>query len=292
MSLSSFSIDRRFIYLLMIVGVSYPLITGTILPPPSMKAAKHMYELVTNLETKEGEFVFVAIDFGPNSRAENEPQTEVILEHLFRRHVPLVVFSQYALAEPLLKSIPERVLARLRKELPTENWVYGKDWVNIGYRPGQSLFLQGLAKSDSITEYLRQDADGARLKDFPFFAKITSIANVKLLVEVTGLVGVFGSYVQFFQREGFVPTIVHGCTSVTIPEAYIYLDSGQLKGLLEGAAGAASYSKLLTDSYPARPIDSALRISTALGVGHLLIIGLVILGNVVDFIGRRRAIRG
>ena len=98
------------------------------------------------------------------------------------------------------------------------------------------------------------------------------------------MVGVFDSYVQFFQTESYVPLFGHGCTSITIPEAYIYLDSGQLKGLLEGLAGAAWYSQLLAQNFPNRIPDSALTINTALGVAHLVIIFFILFGNIVGLI--------
>ncbi len=81
----------------------------------------------------------------------------------------------------------------------------------------------------------------------------------------------------------YIPPIFHGCTSITIPEAYNFLDSGQLKGLYEGLAGAAWYSELLERKYPDRLPDMAGLMNTALGIGHLLIIALVILGNVSMF---------
>ena len=50
-------------------------------------------------------------------------------------------------------------------------------------------------------------------------------------------------------------------------------------GLFEGLAGAASYSKSLSSEYKNRETDQALLTNTALAVGHLIIIFLVILGN-------------
>jgi hypothetical protein len=81
---------------------------------------------------------------------------------------------------------------------------------------------------------------------------------------------------------------VHGCTSITIPEAYIFLDSGQLNGLLEGIAGAAWYSEVLKKHYPATENRDLLVTNTALSTAHLVLIGLIVLGNVIPLFARLR----
>jgi hypothetical protein len=104
-----------------------------------------------------------------------------------------------------------------------------------------------------------------------------------MLLQLSSLVGTLDSFLQFFQTESYRPQFVHGCTSITIPQAFIYLDSGQLVGLLEGVAGAAWYSKLLSEKYVGREKDSSVLLNTSLGVAHLVIIFFVVLGNLIAF---------
>jgi hypothetical protein len=108
---------------------------------------------------------------------------------------------------------------------------------------------------------------------------VSKISDVDLLVQLTGYVGTFDLYIQFFQRPGYLPTFIHGCTSITIPEAYIYRDSGQLNGILEGVSGAAWYSELMQKRFPDRAEDSSRAINTALGVSQLVIVALIVVGN-------------
>lgn len=330
MSLPPASRQRRLVYLVVLIILSVPILTGYTMKPARMKKAENFFEVVETLpvppravgaadgpgDQAAGGLALIALDFGPNTTAENEVQAEVTIEHLFRRRIPVALFSQYAQAEGFLNSIPERIAKRLNAELdveqntrgaarkgekgtPTypgsaERWEYGRDWVNLGYRFGQSTFLQALAKSENLPEYLGRDVFGARLEEIPCFKNIRTLKQISFLGEFTGLVGMFDSYMQFFQHSGYVPKIGHGCTSITIPEAYIYLDSGQLTGLLEGIAGAAWYSELLRAKYPTRNVDDAIARNTALGVGHLLIIALIVIGNLVMLNGlsaqRRRPV--
>lgn len=270
-------LDRRLIYAFVVLAIALPIMFKLSIPPARMKAADRFYKLVEELPT--GGYALVSMDFGPSTKAENEPQAEVVLEHLFRKRIPVVVMTQYALAEAFIGELPERIAAKLSKENPGERWDYGKDWITIGFRPGQALFLQALAKSENIAEFLGKDSGGNVIIENPTFKGIKVLQDIKFVGEFTGLVGMLDGYIQFLQKSGYVPAIGHGCTSITIPEAYIYLDSGQLKGLLEGVAGAAWYSELLRKAHPNRALDSALILNTALGVAHLVMIALIVWGN-------------
>lgn len=281
-------LDRRIIFLLVALALSLPLIFKYSLKPARMTSADKAFKIVSDLQVSPGQIAFLAFDFGPNTQAENLPQAQVLVEHLMRKRIPLAVFSLYVLAEPLLASIPEQVAAKLAKEMPGETWVYGKDWVNLGYNPGGFLIVQAIPKSENLAELFKTDARGNNLADLPAFQGVKGLESIRLLGEFTGLVGMFDTYVQFFQKKDYRPQFVHGCTSITIPEAYIYMDSGQLNGLFEGIAGAAWYSELLGSEHPARSKDSSELINTGLGVAHVVIILMVIFGNIAAFFSMRR----
>jgi len=273
------NLDRRVIYLLVLVALSAPLLFKIVVKPARMVAAERFYEIVHRLDPGPNDIVLVALDFGPNSMAENKPQADEVIEHLMRRRIPFAMYSQYLLAQTFLDSIPEGVAKRLMRETPGERWEYGKDWVNLGLKLNGAVIIQGIAESKNLVKYLNKDAHGNSLAELPAFKNVRTLENIKLLVQFTSLTGTFESYVQFLKSHKFRPIFLHGCTSITIPKAYIYLDSGQIVGLLEGIAGAAWYSELLRKDYPQRGKDEALLINTGLGVAQLLIILLVILGN-------------
>lgn len=282
-------LDRRLIYLLVLLALCAPLVYRYSVPPARMDSAEKFFEVVKGLQVKPGEVALVAMDFGPNIIAENGPQAEVIIEHLMRKRVPIALFSIYSQAEPFLVTIPEDIAKRLMQEFPGERWEYGKDWVNLGYRPGGFLIVQAIPKSENLVELFSKDVRGNKLSDLPAFRDVKKLENIKLFAQFTGLVGTFDTYVQFLQKKTYRPVFGHGCTSITIPEAYIYLDSGQIKGLLEGIAGAAWYSALLNREYPGRKPDRSGAINTGLGIAHLVVILLVVLGNLATFLQRRAA---
>lgn len=276
--------DPRWIYLLVILSVLIPIVAEYTIKPARLQSAEVMYELV---EKTQGGLALVFLDYGPSTKAENEPQSEVLIEHLMRKRVPMAIFTQTPLGESFVRQVPQRVANRLQEEYPGQFWRYGEAWVDLGYRPGGALFVQALAKSDDIVQFLGKDADGTQVSQLPAFAGVQDLSDVNLVAEFTGLVGMFDRYVQFMQRKGYVPPLIHGCTSITIPESYIYLDSGQLKGLLEGLSGAAWYSHLLSTNNRERKPDQALVSNTALGVSQLVILVLIMLGNIGMLVGRK-----
>lgn len=267
------------IYLAVFASVIVPLITTFRAPTPPLKPAERLYHVIEALQVSDAKIALLGFDFGPNTRAENEPQAEVVLEHLLRRGIPVALMTITPYGRGFLTTVPERVINRLRKELPDRDFSYGKAWVNLGYRPGAAIFLQALAKSNDLPGFLGVDTFGAKVKEIPMFAKVSTLEQIDFVGQFTGYVGVFDGYVQFLQRQGYVPKLVHGCTSITIPEAYIYLDSGQLVGLLEGVSGAAWYEELLSKKDSNREWGTGVRINTALGVTQLLILLLIIAGN-------------
>jgi hypothetical protein len=281
-------VDRRIIFVLVFLALAIPLYYRYQIKPAPMPAAQKLFDVVETLKTEPGDIAFIALDFGPNTKAENEAQAEVVIEHLMRRRVPVALFSLYYLASPFMVSVPERIAERLMKEYPGERWEYGKDCVYLGYPVGGYLRILSIPKSDNLVELFGKDVRGNNLSDIPAFRSVNSLKQIKLLAEFTGLVGVFDTYVQFFKGKDYNPSFVHGCTSITIPEAFIYLESDQIQGLLEGIAGAAWYSELLNRRFTSRTPDQSAVLNTGLGVAHLVIIMLVLVGNSLFFIQRRQ----
>ena len=291
------NIDRRVIYCLVAFSLGLPLVFRINLPPAEMETASQFYRAVENLnaEGSAGKIALIAADWGPNTQAENKPQTELAIEHLMRKRIPFAVITIYALASPFLDALPREVARRLERENPGERWTYGVDWINIGYRPGSGVMIQSMAKAKNLKDYWKTDAYGRPLEEIPLMEQINSIKDISMVMEFTGLVGAFNHWIQFFQADGYRPEFVHGCTSITIPEAHIYLSSRQIVGLHEGIAGAAWYDTLLNENFSKRGkeggVSPALRINTGLAFAHLVIIAFIILGNLGlfrEFLAKRR----
>jgi hypothetical protein len=146
-------IERRLIYLIMIVAVAMPVLFEFSWPPSRLVSAERMFEVMNGVQVAPGEVALVWMDFGPGTLAENKPQAEVVLEHLFRKRIPVVVLSQYQLAEGVLSTVPQEVASRLEREMPGQKWSYGEAWINAGFQPGGAQMMQNLAAAQNLSEF-------------------------------------------------------------------------------------------------------------------------------------------
>ena len=274
-------LDRRIIFLVTLIAISLPLVYDYSITPARMETAEIAYGKLDEIQNNS--FVLVAIDWDPSAQSENRPQTEVIIEHLMRKRIPFGVISQIALSAPFLEQIPRNIATKLELETG-EKWQYGVDWVNFGYRPGGTIMIQKFAKSEDLHKFFQTDASSVPIKDFAIMKDIKTIKDIQALAQITGFVGTFNSWLQFFRNDGHVPMMIHGCTAITIPEAYNYFLTNQISGLFEGVAGAAWYDELLSRNYKTRKPGSALKTTTALSIGNILIIVFIILGNLQELI--------
>ena len=286
--------ERWVVFALVISFILIPIVSGIRLKPAPMKTSTSLYEKLDSLKSEDGKAVLVALDWGTGTSAENGPQSKLVIEHLFRKRIPFALVTLYSLGAPFLEKLPLEVLEKLKAEDPTQNWEYGVDWVNLGYLPNGMIQIQALAKSNnwSSDNNFKTDANNTPTSQIPLMKKIRNIKDISTLVEITGLVGVFSTWLQFFQTESYTPEMLHGCTSITIPEAFIFYSSGQLKGFFEGIAGAAYYESLLELAHPNRNIDFAKMINTGASFAQILVIVLIILGNILLFLNSRKGLKG
>lgn len=283
--IDSLKFDRRIIFLITLIVISLPLAYNYSITPARMETAEIAYQKVEQLSSDS--FVLIAMDWDPSAQSENRPQTEVLIEHLMRRRIPFGVISQVPLATPFLSQVPQNIAKNLEQETG-EKWQYGVDWINFGYRPGSAIMIQKFAKSENLHDFFQTDANSVPIKDFAIMKNVRTIKDIQALAQITGFVGTFNSWLQFFRIDGHVPIMIHGCTAITIPEAYNYFLTKQISGLLEGVAGAAWYDELLSRNFPSRSPGNALKTTTALSVGNILIIAFIIIGNLQELVKKFR----
>lgn len=268
-------LDRRILYLLTALCLAIPIIVPfglPIYPSPPVEAFYAKVEETKKIQEDQGKIVVIVMDWGPSTKAENYPQSEAIVRHLMRNKIK---FAGLTLIPQGAGSLRE-ILDKCAKDY---NAVYGVDYCNWGYQQGLAIFVKQLARD--IPGTIKKDADGRPITSLPMMKGVYSVENVSMVAEMTGLVGIFNIWVQFFQGGGYKPMLGHGCTAISIPEQYIYWDAGQTVGFMGGMAGAAEYEKLIGR------VDNASRAMDSLTVAQLMAIFLIFLGN-IGFLLKRK----
>ncbi len=261
------ALDRRIIFLILLLCVATPLLldVGGEIPPTA--PVQRAYDAVASLEA--GDVLLVSIDFDATSAPELMPMLRSVLRQAFEKDVRVVMLGHIAIGLPLGHMVLEEVAAEYDK-------TYGVDYADLGYRPGYIAVMIGMGRE--IRDFFDSDYQGIRLDDLPVMDGVHSYEDIDLLFgfEHGAVIDYWVRYAQarFDQRMAF------GTTAVMAPDAYPYLQSRQIEGLVGGLKGAAEYETLIgrpglgTKGMPAQQW------------AHVLVIGFILLGNIGYFFTR------
>jgi hypothetical protein len=262
-------IDRRVIYALVFVVVILPLIWKS---SPEIEISPEVQQAFTSIEKVPAEgVVMFSIDYDGASEAELQPMLVAMLHHCFSRNIKVILSAQWPLGLPLGQIALDTVAALHQKE-------YGKDYVNIGYRPGGAALMIGIGKS-GIRQYFARDFRGTLIDSFPFMRRVKDYGQIDRLVGLEA--GNAGDLWVQFAGAQFGLRIILGVAGVMATSMYPYLQAKQIDGLLGGLKGAAEYETLI--KHPHRGVWGM----NSQSYLHLLVILLVILGNVAYYFERR-----
>jgi len=263
-------IDRRIIFVLVLVAVVWPLIAPLRLPMDVSPPVQHLYEAIEDIPA--GSIVMLAGDYSPDTMPELQPMAETFLRHAFRNDLRVVIACLWPASPPLV----ERALLPLADEFGK---VDGVDYVNLGYMAGGTVTLLGMGAS--IPNTFPTDYGGRPVGDIPLMQDVHNFDDIALVMEVSAGTPGTREWVQQVQSR-FRVALGSGTTAVGAPNFYPYVQSGQLVGLLGGLKGAAEYETLL--GYP----GDATKGMDAQSVVHALIVVFIVLGNIAYFVARRR----
>jgi hypothetical protein len=265
-------LDRRWIFLLVALAVLIPLLFPLRIPLQTSSTTQAYYDRIETLP--EGSLVLLSTDFDPGSKAELYPMTEATIRHLFRKNHKIVIFSLWPAGPPMSELALQRVLEERGNDKKE-----GVDYVNLGYKDGREAVIVELGRS--IKEAFPLAYDGTPVGEIPIMEKVENYSSFPLFANIS--VGYPGTkeYVQYAQSR-FNITMISGAGAVSVPEFSAYMQSGQLKGMLSGVAGCAEYEQLLN-----RPA-LALTFMDAQSAGHMLIVLMIVVGNVIYFLTRRK----
>jgi hypothetical protein len=279
-------LDRRWVFLFVAVGTILPILFPIGLPVTTTPPVQSLFDKIESLGPDD--VVLFSFDYGPTTKAENTPMAAAVLRHCFSRRIKVVIIALYPIGGAMMAT---QVADQVASEFP--DLTYGVDFVNLGYKDGGQALMKQMG--ESISRVFPTDRLGRPVGEFPLMQKVTNYADIDLVVSYA--TGVIGEWWANLINAQFRTPVAVGCTAVSAPKYYAYLDSGQMIGLLGGLKGASEYERLLLDRYPARQLayDDPLNFSAMRGMDvqtviHLIIIGFIVIGNVAYFLSRRATV--
>lgn len=262
-------LDRRIIYLLVGLVVMIPLILKIVTPIRISEEVRMAFQSIEELPANS--VVMISIDYDAAAEAELQPMLIAILRHCFKKDIKVILTGQWALGLPL----GEIALSRIAKEYKKE---YGKDYVNLGYRPGGAALMVGIGRE--IRDFFATDYKGVPIDSFPFMRNVRNYNNIDILVGLEA--GATGDAWVMYAGARYNQAIILGTTGVVAPDVYPYLQAKQIKGLIPGLQGAAEYESLVKEA------GTGILGMPAQSAAHALIILFIILSNITFLLTRRR----
>ncbi len=263
--------DRRWIFIIIALVVLLPLFFPIGLPIRPTDSTQTAYDAMDDLE--HGSNVLVSFEYGPSTKPEIHPMTYAVLRHLFKNGHKVYITCLWPdgqfMAEEAIEEIAEQEF----------NLTYGKDYVLLGFRPGNEAVVKGIVSN--IRKLYSTDARGTLTDKIPMMEGINQLADFDFIF--TASAGYPGTveWVQYGADPTGVPMST-GVTSIQVNEVMPYVQSGQVKGILAGMPGAAEYEKLVgVPGIGTSGMD-------AQSIAHLVIVLFIIFGNVAFFIERQR----
>ncbi|MDF1544089.1 MAG: hypothetical protein P1R58_03185 [bacterium] len=263
------TMDRRWVYLLVGIAVFVPFVFPADFPISVTPEAQKLYDAVEALP--DSCTVMLVFDYYPSTIAECEPMTTAALHHFWRKDCKIVTLSNIPLGGP---SMAERVT---RSIAPEYNKEYGVDFVNLGYKANYVAVLSGMG--NSIESIFPTDNSGTPISELPLMDSVYNYDDVAFIFEVAD--NATADYWVSIVNAQYGTPMGCGTTAVSAPKYYAFVDAGQFVGLLGGMKGAAEYEMLVDKK------DKAVTGMAAQSLVHLLIIGLVLVGNIGFFLSRR-----
>lgn len=265
-------IDRRIIFLFVFLGVAVPLLVEFHFPIRASREVDAAYAEVERVAGLSDPVVLVSFSYGAGTEPEMQPMARAVLRHLFQRGIKVVAICLWPDAPGLAQPILEEVAAQYGK-------TYGVDYAYLGYKPGVWAVIMNMGQD--VHGAFPNDARGAVAADLPVMRGVRTLRDFDLVFDLAAGDSIEFWWIPYGQEKYHFP-FAGGCTAVMAPDLFPFLQSGQLRGLLGGLAGAAEYESLIGQP------SSATTGMRAQSVTHLIIVLFILLGNAAYFVKRRR----
>ncbi len=273
-------IDRRWLYLLLFLAVALPMLFpskgGSAVILPETQSFYDTVERVAADPKRRDKLVLLVANFSASTATENLNQYESAMRHVMRHRLKFAIVS---FADPQGRELGQQTADKLASQF---GYQYGRDYVNWGFKTGDiALNVKALARD--IPGTIGKDIKGTPLGQIPVMQGVRGVDDIGLVVE-TASADTLEYWLAYFRAAGDEPVpLLFSCTAVMAVEAYPFLRSGQIQGMLNGLKGAGEYETLLQSP------GFATQVSPSLSWAHFVILFLIALGNLSLFLSRRRA---
>jgi len=266
------NLDRRVIYLIVIVLASYIVLVPLGLPLPISTRTQNFYDIIEALP--DGSSAILQIESGTAEIGvpEQLPILIAAVKHMTSKHFKLVFWSGMSIDDSNL--LVDVLIANGEFPLTAEGYVYGTDWCNIGWIGGSEPGLTQFA--GDISGFKPQDAYNNLLETMPIFNDLKTINDFDLWFVMCREADTPAAAMRAIQAPYNVQPMLVTSSSLA-GQFQAYVTAGQGKEVVFGARGAAEYEKLI--GKPGLGLSTVDALSTL----AILCMVFIVIGNLADF---------
>lgn len=269
-------LDRRWIFLAMLIAVLIPVLTRVTYPETPTAMTSAVFNKIESLPP--GSRILLPLDYDPGSEAELGPMAKAVIRHSALKRHKMYFLTLWPTGLPLLERNLRQIIEEEFKEAGLK---YGVDYVNLGYVPGEAVAVKLLATD--FRKARGQDNTGTSLDRLPMMQQVGSAQDMDLIMAISAGYPGAKEWVLFAAIPNRIP-LGMGVTGVAAPQMYPYYPN-QVVGLITAIKGAAEYETALAAAYPEQM--SRLDASGIQRMGpqlwaHRLMIVLIVVGNILQ----------
>ncbi len=259
------------VYILLVISIILPGVFPFTLPVAVPSETREAYRYIDSLPA--GSTVIVSNMMYAAVWPEIGVCTVSLFNHMFSKDLKVVMIS-WESETPVLF---ERAIGFAEKSGALDGKVYGEDWVNIGYIPGDEVSISTFADNTWLKP---ADYFGTSFEELPLMEDIHSVGDADLFIMIdTGISRIDATIRQIMPKSQAF--IIGGVMGAYYGYAMPYYQAGQAKGVLGSIKGAAAY-----ETMSGIPGPASLTMNT-ISLTHVLVFALIIASNVVYFRGKQ-----
>jgi hypothetical protein len=260
---------RHWIFLgLFVVIVAAMLLNLSLDTIPSTETTK-FHSFLDSLPA--GSTVIVSFDHEASALPEIRPLAVAVLRHLFAHDHKLIGVALLAEGTGIGNQLMEDIAGEYDKS-------YGSDFVYLGYQPQPIAAI--ISMGESLKKTYPSDYFARPYDSLPLLAAVTNLSQVAAVVSIAD--GNLTTHWIEYGHARFGVPVVGAVTGAMMTSYDPYLASGQLAAMVGGLRGAAEYETLIGHR------GSGARGMLAQTIGHLYVIAMILAGNIIYVVARRR----
>jgi len=267
-------IPKQYIYA---AALSMALLSTLIPIPMTRPVPDHIWTIYNYIEAlPEGAVCILTADTNAGYFARLYGGQVALARHLVRKHAKIYFVGLGYEDGPL---ILQKVIEWIEPDLIANNYVYGEDYVHLGYVSGFESAYASFCRD--VKKTISTDYYGTPIEEIPMMEYLNSAADVQCFVQTGSPLWMpaIRQYSIPFDKGGtLIPVLWEGQLGMWTP----YVEAGQMLQGLEGALDGYTYEQLMEAPF----------IATYQYVGSNLLMFLAIIvilsGNIVYWIGKSK----